>query len=46
MEMGALSTPEGVARVGASPRRTFTAAWLGWMLDGFDNAIYIKALEG
>ena len=44
METAALSTPESVARGGASPRRVFTAAWLGWTLDGFDNAIYIYVI--
>jgi MFS family permease len=28
----------------ASPQRVFWAAWAGWMLDGFDSAIYIFVL--
>jgi MFS family permease len=29
---------------GATPRRIFWAAWAGWMLDGFDSAIYLYVL--
>jgi len=28
----------------SSPYRVFGAAWAGWMLDGFDNAIYIYVI--
>jgi len=28
----------------ASPRRVFWSAWAGWMLDGFDTAVYIFVL--
>ncbi len=34
------SSPAGAA-VQASSIRVFAATWLGWMLDGFDNALYI-----
>ena len=33
-----------LAGAAASPRRVFWAAWAGWMLDGFDSAIYIFVL--
>jgi MFS family permease len=33
-----------LARAAASPRRVFWAAWAGWMLDGFDSAIYMFVL--
>jgi len=32
------------ATAAASPARVFWAAWLGWMLDGFDSAIYVFVL--
>jgi MFS family permease len=37
--MTSISVPS-VSVETASPRRIFWAAWTGWMLDGFDSAIY------
>jgi MFS family permease len=31
-------------RTAVTPRRIFWAAWAGWMLDGFDSAIYLFVL--
>lgn len=41
--MSTTSTPGSPAAMTATanPYRVFAAAWGGWMLDGFDNAIYI-----
>lgn len=33
-----------LASTAIPPRRVFWAAWAGWMLDGFDSAIYIFVL--
>jgi MFS family permease len=33
------------SNIGASPARVFWAAWLGWMLDGFDATMYIYVLS-
>ncbi len=44
METAAVSTPRDLARTGVNPWRIFMATWLGWMLDGFDNAIYIYVI--
>ena len=35
-----VTSPAGRA-VQAGTYRVFAATWLGWMLDGFDNALYI-----
>jgi len=35
----------GTARGAVSPSRVFWAAWLGWMLDGFDATMYIYVLS-
>jgi MFS family permease len=32
------------AAIKGSPYKVFAAAWAGWMLDGFDNAIYIYVI--
>jgi MFS family permease len=36
--------PKQASKPATSPRRVFWAAWAGWMLDGFDSAIYIFVL--
>jgi MFS family permease len=33
------------SKPGVSPARIFWAAWLGWMLDGFDATVYIYVLS-
>ena len=35
------AAPFSAATTAPSPYRVFAATWLGWTLDGFDNAIYI-----
>lgn len=42
----AVSAPQAhqVRSSSSSPYRVFGAAWAGWMLDGFDNAIYIYVI--
>ena len=35
----------GTTRSAVSPSRVFWAAWLGWMLDGFDATMYIYVLS-
>jgi MFS family permease len=37
-------TSDVATGAGTSPRRVFWSAWAGWMLDGFDSAIYIFVL--
>jgi MFS family permease len=37
-------TPQSQPLSATSPQRVFWAAWAGWMLDGFDSAIYIFVL--
>lgn len=37
-------TPEVDATAAATPQRVFWAAWAGWMLDGFDSALYMFVL--
>lgn len=45
MSSGTVSTSGVVVgEVAASAHRVFWATWLGWMLDGFDSAIYIFVL--
>ncbi|MFM0239051.1 MFS transporter [Paraburkholderia phytofirmans] len=39
-----MSSSVGVAVAAARPYRVFIATWAGWMLDGFDNAIYIYVI--
>ena len=34
------STAQIAAPAGVSPRKVFWATWFGWMLDGFDSAVY------
>jgi MFS family permease len=43
MAEAALAGPAAVT-AGAAPQRVFWAAWAGWMLDGFDSAIYLFVL--
>jgi MFS family permease len=38
--MTAIAAPAGVAATTLSPQRVFWATWAGWMLDGFDSAVY------
>ncbi len=39
--------PASVAEIGAvSPNKVFWATWFGWMLDGFDSAMYGYILVG
>lgn len=42
-EAGA-ATPAVDAGSAATPQRIFWAAWAGWMLDGFDSALYMFVL--
>ena len=39
-----MSSSVGVVVAKARPYRVFIATWAGWMLDGFDNAIYIYVI--
>ena len=45
--MGEHASVAGLAasKAGVSPARIFWAAWLGWMLDGFDATVYIYVLS-
>jgi len=42
--MPKIATQTGAPAAVGNPYRVFAATWFGWMLDGFDNAIYIYVI--